>query len=58
METQVVITGGFEPNWQPSSNVAIYDEYGLKADLPPLNVGRGSHGCGYYRNQNDQIVEC
>jgi len=54
METQVVITGG--PGWPLSRNVSVYDMFGWRADLPQMNMGRALHGCGYYRNNNDQIV--
>ena len=56
METQFVITGGIYFYERPQRNVSLYDMYGLRAELPPLNIGRENHGCGYYRNQNDQIV--
>ena len=53
METQVVITGGYTV----SKKVNIYNMYGLTASLPDLNTGRNFHGCGYYRNSDNQIVQ-
>ena len=51
METQLVITGGYNANL-----VTMYDMYGFVSELPDMNEGRQGHGCGYYRNDNDQIV--
>ena len=47
----MVITGGYNANL-----VTVYDMYGFVAQLPDITEGRQGHGCGYYRNDNDQIV--
>ena len=51
METQLVITGGYN-----SSQVTMYDMNGFVAQLPDMAEARMGHGCGYYRNDNNQIV--
>ena len=63
METQIIITGGHPDNGQwsypskiGSKNVTVYDMYGLRTFLPQMNNARYSHGCGYYRNDVDQMV--
>ena len=42
----VLITGGGLK--APSTQVARYDAEGFVGDLPSLQVGRKSHGCGSF----------
>jgi len=47
----VVITGGYQ-----SKAVYKYNDIGFVAALPSMNSNRAFHGCGYYYNNNDQLV--
>ena len=52
------MTGGGE--WGGvTSRVALYNIFtdsGFVADLPHLNIGRQDHGCGYYYEEDTQVV--
>ena len=54
----MVVTGGQE--WgEVTSRVALYNIFtdsGFVADLPDLNIGRQDHGCGYYYEEDTQVV--
>ena len=58
LEGSVVVTGGGE--WgEVTSRVALYNIFtdsGFVADLPHLNIGRQDHGCGYYYEEDTQVV--
>ena len=58
LEGSVVVTGGGE--WgEVTSRVALYNIFtdsGFVADLPDLNIGRQDHGCGYYYEEDTQVV--
>jgi len=51
-EDFVVITGGFSTK----TIVSRYDENGWVMDLPGLNSGRHSHGCGHFYNNDNNMV--
>ena len=51
VEDFVIITGGA----RTKTIVTKYDMLGNDEDLPNLNVGRRSHGCGKFYN-DDELV--
>ena len=53
MQLTVVLTGGL--NTKPQ--VSVYNSLmGWVEDLPSLNTGRYSHGCGHFVNTGNQVV--
>ena len=48
----VIVTGG----WYTRNTVTEYNIDGWVRELPDLNMGRYDHGCGYFVNDNQQIV--
>ena len=53
MGSTVIITGGSDPNGRL---VSEYNEAGFIKYLPPLQQGRGMHGCSYYDNDDGTKV--
>ena len=53
-ETSLIITGGWDGG--AKNRVTKYDSNGEAIDLPTLNNARSDHGCGSYRNTNEQKV--
>ena len=53
-EETFVITGGYDGD--RTGRVTKYNKAGLYTDLPTLINARSSHGCGHYRNSNNQKV--
>ena len=52
-----IITGGVDGVAGGITNrVTKYTQTGQFTDLPSLNTARYFHGCGSYRNSNDQKV--
>ena len=51
VEDTYVITGGYNTR----TDVTMYNLTGNFWELPKLNTGRWSHGCGMY-NREDQVV--
>ena len=49
-----IITGGWDGG--STNRVTRYTQTGQFTDLPTLKTARSSHGCGSYRNLNDQKV--
>ena len=50
------MTGG--SHYSDSKNkVHLYDEYGWIGDLPDLRHNREDHGCGYYMNTDNKMVD-
>ena len=47
-----IITGGRDTR----EIVSKYDVHGWVEDLPDLNWGRHSHGCGYFYNNETELV--
>ena len=54
-ENTMVITGGW-PLHGVTARVTKYKNNGDAEDLPFLNTKRGTHGCGMYRNTNNEKV--
>ena len=54
MHDHVLITGG-EDGFS-SRSVQKYNEQGWIRDLPQMQQGRKHHGCGYYINDNNDLV--
>ena len=52
MEASVVLTGGL----YTKTRVTVYNSEGWVEDLPSLNMGRYSHGCGHFVNTDNQVV--
>ena len=52
MEASVVLTGGL----YTKTRVTVYNSEGWVEDLPSLNMGRYSHGCGHFVNMDNQVV--
>ena len=54
----VILTGGF--HWteetDATSIVSIYDQNGWRKDLPSLQQERKHHGCGSYKDDENNIV--
>ena len=55
MGDHVIVTGGDMVDGTDKV-VSVYDEGGWLEDWPPLNTGRGSHGCGHYVNSYSKEV--
>ena len=56
LEDKVIMTGG--SHYSDSKNkVHLYDEYGWIGDLPDLRHNREDHGCGYYMNTDNKMVD-
>ena len=51
LDKTLVITGG------TNEKVTKYNEAGVYDDLPTLNTQRSDHGCGLYKNSNNQKVK-
>ena len=54
-ENNLIITGGGYDGG-PTNRVTKYNRNGEATDLPTLNIPRYNHGCGSYRNTNEQKV--
>ena len=52
MEEVVILTGGY----YTKSLVTVYNNAGFVEELPSLNTGRRSHGCGHFVNTDNQVV--
>jgi len=52
MAEVVILTGGADTR----SLVTVYNNAGFVGDLPSLNTGRYSHGCGHFVNTDNQVV--
>ena len=48
----VIMTGGY----YTLQLVTVYNKKGWVEDLPSLNQGRRSHGCGHYVNTENKLV--
>ena len=48
----VIITGGK----LTANKATVYNTEGWVEDLPSLNMGRYSHGCGHFVNMDNQVV--
>ena len=56
-EETLVITGGSDSDGDTTARrVTKYKNNGDAEDLPTLNNQRRSHGCGMYRNTNNEKV--
>ena len=53
-EETLIITGGYDGDY--TGRVTKYNKAGIYTDLPILITARASHGCGHYRNSNNQKV--
>ena len=53
-DTTFIITGGYDVS--STNRVTKYTQTGQFTDLPTLNTARSYHGCGSYRNSNNQKV--
>ena len=38
------------------NSVHVYDDNGFVGSLPPLNIGRRDHACGFYIDNNNNEV--
>ena len=54
-ENSYIVTGGQES--RATNRVVKYDKNGNFTVLPSLNIPRYLHGCGTYRNKNNQKVK-
>ena len=54
-DSSFIITGGWVPDGA-TNRVTKYTRTGQFTDLPTLNTARHNHGCGSYRNSNNQKV--
>lgn len=52
----VIVTGGYTQSGYNYDRVVRYGVLGFVEDLPRLNVGRYSHGCGTYNRGDGQMV--
>jgi len=52
--TSITITGGSDDG--PSNKVSQYNIEGWVRDLPQLQEGRYSHGCGHYVNNDNDMA--
>ena len=52
MAEVVILTGGADT----MSLVTVYNNAGFVEELPSLNTGRWSHGCGHFVNTDNQVV--
>ena len=48
----MILTGGYTPR----TRVTEYNEAGFVRDLPDLQQGRETHGCGYYIDDDGSKV--
>ena len=55
MEDKVIVTGGV-PTTAMSRKVVEYNANGWVKDLPNMNEERKFHGCGHYRDNNNNMV--
>ena len=55
LENKVILTGGVIDSVE-STTVSVYDRNGWIGNLPNLQTVRRNHGCGHYRDDNDNIV--
>ena len=55
-ENTIIITGGDESG-SITRRVVKYHRNGNYENLPSLNTARRLHGCGSYRNNNQQKVD-
>ena len=51
LEDLVILTGGIDV-----TKVTVYNSEGFLMDLPNLNHGRTSHGCGHFVNTDNKVV--
>ena len=56
LEERFILIGGSDSHSTFYKHAHVYDETGLTEMLPDLQVGRNSHGCGYFYNNDNQLV--